>query len=203
MKTRLLIIIAVLGIFTGFSITDAYACLCDDLTIEQRINQADVIFSGTVNDNTWNFSEKSIAASFDVQAVWKGADSFPLIQKGHVTVITAKVSTACGVNFIQDKEYLIYAKIDDNNLQTSICGGSWFLDGRNDDIETLKKIGSQYTFVDAREIKSSLSYDCRGPGPFSVEECEFEKLVREVFLPIGIALSIVGITVFFLWRKRK
>ena len=59
----------------------AYACLCDDLTVEQRINQADVVFSGTVRGDTWNFSEDSIAAGFDIKNIWKGSDSFPLIER--------------------------------------------------------------------------------------------------------------------------
>ncbi|MCE2506712.1 MAG: cobalamin biosynthesis protein CbiN [Nitrosopumilaceae archaeon] len=200
MKTRLFTILAI-GML-GFSGT-AFACLCEDLTVEQRINQADVVFSGTIDDIPWNFSEESIAAGFDVKAVWKGADSFPLIANGYVTVITAKVSTACGVNFIKDKEYLIYATIDGNNLQTSTCDGSWFLDGRNDDVEILKDVGSTHVFIDAREMKSSPSYDCRGPGLHSVEECEFGKLVRNILLPVGIALPIVGVSVFFIWRIRK
>ena len=186
----------------GFTGT-AFACLCDDLTIEQRINRADVVFSGTINNSPWNFSEESIAAGFDVKTVWKGADLFPVITNGHVTVITAKVSTACGANFIKDEDYLIYAKIDGDNLQTSTCDGSWFLDGRNDDVEILRTIDSTHVFIDAREIKGFSSSDCRGPGLHSVEECEFEKLTRTVFLPIGIALPIVGISVFFIWRIRK
>jgi hypothetical protein len=203
MKSIFLIIVVGAGILTVFSMANAFACLCDDLTLDQRINQADVIFSGTINNNPWNFSEESIAGGFDVQTVWKGADVFPLIEDGFVTVVTAKVSTACGVNFIQDKEYLIYGKIDGDNLKTTTCEGSWFLDGRNDDVKILKNLGSTHTFIDAQEIKHSSSYDCRGPGLQSVGQCEFGKLVREIFLPIGIALPIVGITVFFLWRKRK
>ena len=199
LKTRLLIIFSI-GII-GFSGT-AYACMCDDLTIEQRINQADVVFSGTISGDTWNFSEDSIAAGFDVRAIWKGSNSFPLIENGYVTVITAKVTTACGVPFIKNKEYLIYAKIDGDNLQTTTCDGSWFLDGRNGDVEILKNMGFTHVFVDARENKYSSSYDCKSPGLHSVEECEFGKLVRNIFLPVGIASPIVGVTVFFLWRKK-
>ncbi|AFS82593.1 hypothetical protein [Candidatus Nitrosopumilus sediminis] len=200
MKTRLLIIIVIAAL--GFSGT-AFACLCDDLTVEQRINQADVVFSGTVYEVPWDFSNDSIAAGFSVQKVWKGADSFPLIKNGHVPVSTAKVSTACGINLIKDKEYLIYAKIVDASLHTTTCDGSWFLDGRNDDVKILETIGSTHAFSDAHEIKSSQSHDCRGPGLYSVEECEFGKLVRNIFLPLGVALPIVGMSVFFLWRKRK
>ncbi|MDH3489740.1 MAG: hypothetical protein OEL56_04755 [Nitrosopumilus sp.] len=66
----------------------------------------------------------TLATGFDVHRVWKGDDIFPIIKSGFVTVSTAKVSTSCGVNFIQDKEYLIYGKIDGNNLQNTICDGS-------------------------------------------------------------------------------
>jgi hypothetical protein len=199
------IIFALIGFVTiiGFSVSNASACLCDDLTVEQKINQADVVFSGTVYENPWNFSKDKVAAGFSVQAVWKGADSFPQIKTGHVPVATAKVSTACGVNLIKDKEYLIYAKIVNDNLQTTTCDGSWFLDGKGDDVKILGEMGATHHFIDARKMKGYSSDDCRGPGLFTVEQCEFEKLVRNVFLPVGIALPIVGGTVFFLWRKRR
>ncbi|WP_420545500.1 cobalamin biosynthesis protein CbiN [Nitrosopumilus sp.] len=200
MKARLLTLLAI-GI-TGFAGTE-FACLCDDLTIEKRVNQADVVFSGTIKDSPWNFSEEFIAAGFDVKTVWKGADSFPLIEDGYVTVVTAKVSTACGVNFIAGKEYLVYAKIDNNGLYATTCAGSWFLDGRADDVEMLDAMGATHHFIDARQVKGSSSDDCRGPGPFTVKECEFEKLVRNVLLPVGIALPLVGLSVFFIWRKRR
>ena len=204
MKTRVLIIIfAISGMLVMFSMPDVSACLCDELTLEQRINQADVVFSGTAYETPWHFSNDYVAAGFSVQSVWKGADSFPLIENGHVPVVTAKVSTACGLNLIQGKEYLIYAEIVDDSLQTTTCDGSWFLDGRADDVKALVAMGSTHHFIDAREVKGSSSDDCRGPGLFTVEECEFEKLVRNVFLPVGIALPIVGLLVFFIWRIRK
>ena len=75
---RYFIILLVLIGFTVIPIVidNAFACLCDDLTVEQRINQADVIFSGTINGNTWEHSEKYIAAGFDVQVVWKDLTLF-------------------------------------------------------------------------------------------------------------------------------
>ena len=199
MKARLLIIGVIV---VGFSGT-AFACLCDELTMEQKINQAEVIFSGTINENPWKFSEGHIATNFDVQTVWKGADSFPLIQNGHVTVVTAQTSTACGVNFIKDKEYLIYAKIDGNNLQTKTCDGSGFLDGKGDDIVVLDEdIGSTHHFVDARKVKGT-TIECGGPGLTSKEQCEYDNMVRQVILPLGIAAPIVGVSIFLIWRKRK
>ena len=197
----LIMALVISGMSAMLSMPDVFACLCDELTIEQRISHADVIFSGIMNDNTWN--GKDTAASFDVRIVWKGADSFPLIKGGHVEVITPKAGTACGVNFIPEKGYLIYAAIDNKNLSTTTCDGSWFLDGRADDIQALDGLGSTHHFIDAREIKGSSSHDCKGPGPFTVEECEFEKLVRNIFLPVGIALPIIAVSVFFIWRVRR
>ena len=194
--------VIILLLSVGFSGT-AFACLCDDFTTSQRISHAEVIFSGTVSDGTWSHGDKGTAAGFDVKTVWKGAESFPLIKNGHVTVITPKVSTACGLNLIKEKDYLIFARIDGNVLHTTTCDGSWFLDGRADDVKALEDIESTHHFIDARSIKGAYSDDCKGPGLFTEEQCEYEKLVRTVLLPIGIAVPIVGVSVFLIWRKRR
>lgn len=188
-------------VLIGF-VGTAFACLCDDLTVEQRINQADVVFSGTVTEQPWSFSDEYVISNFAIQVVWKGADSFPLVKNGHVSIITPTVSTACGVNLIQNKEYLIYAKIQGDDLKTTTCDGSWFLDGRNDDIDALKKIGGIHYFLDAREIKGS-SVECGGPGLESKENCEFGKIMTQIILPLVIAIPIVAVSVFLIWRKRK
>ena len=88
-------------------------------------------------------------------------------------------------------------------MHTTTCDGSWFLDGRSDDVEVLNDIGSTHAFIDAREMQYSISSDCEGPGLQSVEECEYGKLVRNVFLPVGVAVPIVGVSAFLIWRKRK
>lgn len=187
----------------GLSFSSVFACECEESTVEQRIENADVIFSGKLYPNTWDFSKHKIAGNFDVIKVWKGAESFPQITTGDVTVVTGIDDGICGVKFVPNNKYLIFAQIDGDVLKTSICSGSWFLDGRADDVNVLDKMGSTHVFIDAREMKGSLSYDCKGPGLFTEEQCEFDKLVRNIFLPVGIALPIVGVTVFFLWRKRK
>lgn len=186
-----------------FSFGHVFACECKETSAEQKIENAQVIFSGKLKGDTWEFSKHHIAADFAVKTVWKGATDYPSIETGDVTVVTALDSGLCGVKFIPEKMYLIYAQIDDDNLITSSCSGSWFLDGKGDEVRLLNEIGSTHHFVDAREIKGSSSDDCRGPGLQTVEQCEFDKLIRNVFLPIGIAVPIVGTSVFFLWRKRK
>lgn len=70
MKTRLLIIFA-LGL-TGLSFPFVFACECVGSTLEQRIENSDVIFSGKLYPNVWNFSELKIAGNFNVIQVWKG-----------------------------------------------------------------------------------------------------------------------------------
>jgi hypothetical protein len=196
------VIFLILVGFVGFFFPFVFACECSESTLEQRIENSDVIFSGKLYPNTWDFSKLMIAGNFDVIQVWKGADSFPQITTGDVTVVTGVDDGICGVKFIPNNKYLIFAQIDGGVLQTSSCSGSWFFDGRADDVKALDAIGASRYFVDAREIKGSSSYDCKGPGLFTEEQCEFDKLVRNVFLPVGISLPIVGTTVFFLWRKR-
>lgn len=109
----------------------------------------------------------------------------------------------CGVKFISEKEYLIYAQIDGDSLLTSSCSGSWFLDGRGNDLRALDEIGSTHHFIDARELKGFSNSDCTGPGLTPREQCEFDNLVRQIFLPLAIAVPIVGISIYVIWRKRK
>lgn len=202
MKARILCIFLMLGFFVVLYPLEAFACECKETTIEQKIKNAQVIFSGSLEGNIWESSDNHIAANFAVKTVWKGASDFPLIETGDVTVVTSADDGLCGVRFISDKVYLIYAHIDGDNLVTSACSGSWFLDGKGDEVRILNEIGSTHHFVDAREIKGHYSDDCRGPGLHTIEECEFDKLVRNVFLPFGIAVPIVGAVAFLLWRKR-
>ena len=186
-----------------FVIPQAFACECKETTKEQRIENAQVIFSGRLKGDIWEFSGHHIAANFAVKIVWKGATDFPLIETGDVTVVTAVDSGLCGVKFIPEKTYLIYAQIDEDILRTSSCSGSWFLDGKGDEIRMLNEIGSTHHFIDARDLKGSSSDDCKRPGLQTVEQCEFEKLIRNVFMLLGISVPIVGVTVFLFWRKRK
>ena len=202
MKTRILCVFLSLGFFVLLYAQQAFACECKETTIEQKIESAQVIFSGSIEGNMRKFSDNHIASNFAVKKVWKGASDFPMIQTGDVTVVTAANDGLCGVRFISDKTYLIYAHIDGDNLRTSACSGSWFLDGRGDEVKILNEIGSTHHFVDAREIKGHYSDDCRRPGLHTIEECEFNKLVRNVFLPFAIAAPIVGAVVFLLWRKK-
>lgn len=195
----LIVIVFVLGL-----VGTAYACECTGSTIEQKIESAQVIFSGKLSEEIWEYPEHNIMGHFKVKKVWKGAELFPLIQTGDVKVVTAMDSGLCGVKFIPNKEYLIFAQIDGENLHTSSCSGSWFLDGRANDVKILDKIGSTHAFVDARDSKRT-TIECNGPGLFyeSKEQCEYEKLIREIVLPLAIAFPILGISTFIVWRKIK
>ncbi|MGY5148047.1 MAG: hypothetical protein ACW9W4_08620 [Candidatus Nitrosopumilus sp. bin_7KS] len=144
MKTRLLIMftIGIIGL-TGLSFPFVFACECVGSTLEQRIENSDVIFSGKLYPNVWDFSEHKIAGNFNVIQVWKGADSFPQIVTGDVTVVTGVDSGICGVEFVPNNKYLIFAKIDGDVLATSSCSGSWFLDGRADDVKALNAMKAE------------------------------------------------------------
>lgn len=144
MKTRLLIMftIGIIGL-TGLSFPIIFACECGESTVEQRIENSDVIFSGKLYPNVWDFSEHKIAGNFNVIQVWKGADSFPQITTGDVTVVTGVDSGICGVEFVPNNKYLIFAKIDGDVLATSSCSGSWFLDGRADDVQALNAMKAE------------------------------------------------------------
>ena len=200
MRTRLLIIF-VLIFALGF-IGTALACECKESTVEQRIENAQVIFSGKLYGDVWESSDHHMEGNFAVKKTWKGAESFPSIKTGNVKVVTAVDSGLCGVKFVPNKDYLIFAQIDGENLRTSSCSGSWFLDGRGNEVRALEKIGSTHVFIDAREIKGKNS-ECGGPGLTSKEQCEFDNIIRQVVLPLAVTAPIVGASIFLIWRKRK
>ena len=203
MKIKLSIFPLILVVcFVGLTLPHAFACSCIETTTEQRIENAQVIFSAKLTGDIWKLDDQHIAANFTVHKVWKGAESFLLIETGDVKVVTGVDSGICGVNFIPEKDYLIFAQIDGDYLQTTSCSGSWFLDGMQDDVDTLDQIGSTHVFVDAKETKGK-PVECGGPGLTSKEQCEYEQLTRQVFLPLVIAFSIIGVSVFLIWKKRK
>lgn len=203
MKSRLLIVLLLItGVCTFSSSPSAFACACVDSTVQQRIDYADVIFSGKLYPNIWEHTDHYIAGNFAVKKIWKGAEEFPSIITGDVAVVTGVDSGNCGVKFVPNNDYLIFAKIDGDVLKTNSCSGSWFLDGREDDVAVLEEYGSTHAFIDAREVKGS-TVECGGAGFTSKEECESAKLFREVILPMLISFPIIGVSVFVIWRKKQ
>lgn len=106
-------IIALVLLSVGFA-APAFACSCAPSTRAEAVEQADVVFTGTV--------EKVEAEGFWNIATLKVDD----VEKGTVdeeaTVQTAKSSAACGVNFVVGQKMELAAIQRKTRLHASSCG---------------------------------------------------------------------------------
>ena len=120
------ITVAVVGIacLATLGATRVRACLCPTTSIKKRVEimkkEADAIFLGKVQ-SIEKTSPTSFKVVLSVEQSWKEKDS---VQE--TSVYTDNVSAGgCGVDFVQDHSYLVYAKEDNNGLlRTEICWGT-------------------------------------------------------------------------------
>jgi hypothetical protein len=117
-----------------FSTTEIRACLCGRGSPKQIIGglrkSADFIFSGRAE--TVQVTRTGNYASIRVSRQWKG--------KLALENVKVYSDGGCFVSFIADKEYLIYARIDENgHLTTNICMRSGLLEKSELDLQILGK----------------------------------------------------------------
>lgn len=118
----------------------AHACLCAELAQpDEALDQATAIFAGKVVDIVYaDVSEPKGASifklgkrqtTFHVSKVWKGQDM-------NMIVITSNTSQ-CGYAFQKNKEYIVYAYGEENNLESSICSRTKLLKNAQKDLQVL------------------------------------------------------------------
>jgi Tissue inhibitor of metalloproteinase len=121
---RRLLVILIAGL-TTVVVTDApaHACSCKALTVSQRIDGADFVFSGTVTMASGpTTSGKTQVMSYDVKVdrVYKGD-----ITSARTTVKSAADETSCGLTgMTADNRYLFFVRAAGANLKANRCGGT-------------------------------------------------------------------------------
>ena len=125
-------------VFLTFWATDVQACLCDisfkhvDRQVKKAKEHATAVFTGRIVDiiDTKDPEGKpngGIEAILEVSEVWKGEIS------GRVSVFTNKDGGTCGYDFVQGKEYLVYAYVDTyakDMLMTHLCTRTTIAEGK-------------------------------------------------------------------------
>lgn len=215
MNTRLLLIIGILLVVFVFplgTVDKAYALCTPEINYDSKLKESELVFTGTVTrlDN-YDGPQK---VTFFIHELIKGEINTPkyilensgLIFHENDSITSSSVS----VDYKIGKTYKVYVENGETNRCTTKITPPpadyiWEPgpeDGKGDEVKALEKIGYTHAFVDARDIKGK-NIECGAPGLTSKEQCEYEKLVREIFLPLAIAFPIVGISTFMIWRKRK
>lgn len=160
---------------------EAFGCSCvEPQPPAEALEENKTVFSGKVVIIDSNEFGKSV--TFDVDRAWKG------VTKDRVTVATPANSAACGYEFEEGKEYLIYSHDDDETLDVTICSRTQPLDEATADLIVL---GEGYQPVQASD-----------EGNVVVKETNIVSLFNMPVI-IGIGAAVAGIIAFLSIRKYK
>ncbi len=119
------VIVVLFGWFGGA--TPVFACSCAMATSAEQFDGATAVFVGTVSDITTDGRNNLV--DFTVSESRKGLDA------AAITVRTGQWSAACGFEFAEGNEYLVYAYEEQGQLATGLCTGTSLLAVAQNDID--------------------------------------------------------------------
>lgn len=158
-----------------FFSSTGYACSClQPGTPQEELAKMDAVFTGKVLevDEKYNSTTK---VKLSVSETWKGVNT------KEVVVYTAMDSAACGVYFEKDKDYLVYAHLEDGEYTTYLCSRTAELAQAQSD---LKELGEGTVPTD----------DTKPFANFSTQNA--------VIGTLGVAL-VLGACIFYRWKSTK
>jgi hypothetical protein len=152
------------------------ACSCVAASDEDKFEQADVVFTGTVTEGeSADFRSDIVGAepmlfTFDVDAVQKGGAA---PEQG---VLTNKDEASCGVPFEDGKLYQVFAhRNDDGQLETTGCQGTRELRaGSGEDAQPYIPLGPdgkprRGTYISAEGTPPPRAGEGEGPAPAGLD----------------------------------
>lgn len=114
---RAIVVLIVLGASVIFRSTPSWACTCANLTPAELGRDADVIFTGIATDPEPN-AAFTYWTSFKVGIVYKG-------RLGPTAAVeTSGSESSCGIGFLQGHVYTVFARAQEDGLDTNICQGT-------------------------------------------------------------------------------
>ncbi|MFT4414928.1 hypothetical protein ACLM5H_13795 [Fredinandcohnia humi] len=129
------------------------ACSCaNPESVKDELNRKTAVFSGKVIDlvdkNKYSYIKSSadlVQVLFEVNESWKGTNA------SQVIVSTARSGASCGYEFELNKEYIVYAYGDKDNLETGFCERTALLSEASEDLDILGKGKAPSERVDLQE----------------------------------------------------
>ena len=109
----------------------AYACSCLPRTPQQSFASAQAVFAGRVIDVGQQNPASEVRVRFEVSRIWKGQ------KRPRIVVMTSSSSASCGYSFQVGENYLIYASLQESQLQTGLCSGTKPLSMAQEDLAVL------------------------------------------------------------------
>lgn len=133
---KIIITLFIVGsLFVNVNSVSACSCI-SPASPQESLEQSTAVFAGEVIDidipsGKVMSSSDPVTVTFDVSKTWKGPDYNTLV------LTTSRDEASCGYSFTQNKEYIVYAYGDDNNLSTSICNRTKLLANAQNDVQEL------------------------------------------------------------------
>ena len=105
-----------------FSSGDSHACSCSQISHSEAYDRSDVVFSGVIIHRDDPNAGAAIRSStdplyltFDVSRIWKGASADMIVLRTNLD------SASCGYPFRDEGHYLVFARLHNGDLTTSLC----------------------------------------------------------------------------------
>ncbi len=109
------LVLTSLGLLVLYPPECAYACSCMGVSTQRALSSSDAVFSGEVVDLQKGTLAGNDPATLQVSEAWKGTDQRTL------EVRTPSQGSACGYNFKEGQEYLVFA-YGKQDLRVDACG---------------------------------------------------------------------------------
>ncbi len=188
--SRILVIVVVATAMVVRTPDCAYACSCAiPGTPEEELALADAVFLGRAVDVKGATQPGSglLPVTFEPSTVWKGNIGSPL------TIYTSDSSASCGVAFSPGEEYVVYARLIDGVLVTSLCDRT---QTASQAVEDIKALGTGQTPQASPDILPQL------PTTSAAESTNTTGSIG-LLIAFGITTVAVGALVRSVTRRRR
>ena len=167
---RLILLSAMVGGWFVSTPAKGYACSCL-VTSPGDLAEFTAVFTATVTDIDHPGGPQRV--TFQVDNVWKGP-----VQETLVANTTS--GAACGYQFLEGVDYIVYAHGDESELKVSLCSGTKPLSYSSADLDVLGQASTPNPGADPGKDTKPQSIGCNAPLHSG---------------PRGIGLSTAGIVV--------
>ena len=183
-----LALVMLMGSVMLFAPQQALACSCvERLDPEAEFARSDAVFVGTIVKSKPQREQEGMtgpieyrqANLFEVQTSWKG------VEQSQQIVYDNGYHTSCGMNFVEDLTYLVYAMEIDGELVTSFCSRTVGIEQAEEDLAAL---GPGYTALDKVNLKGEMR---------SITDKDYDKLI------VGGGLALLLGILAWGWRTTK
>lgn len=121
---------------TYFLLSSVYACRCIKPDVNKMDEFSEIVFIGKVKSKTGFLSSSKNRFLFSDLEVMKGEN------QNEIEIWSNKQESACGLHYIDGKEYLVFVTNRDGKLTSGLCS-SWPINGIDQDF--LQSVRDKYS----------------------------------------------------------